>query len=493
MEMPVFLPERLMEYSTAADDAVLFAALIKKQADFLEFFEYAANHETWSEDHPEFMRSALDWVTHHFLQNRLTSEAAQKIAEKIRLHFPILSIYVPNNIVFDVEGVSFSVNSLMFGTASPMIHELILREYRDKGQETVKLKNITPLGFRAIQEYVMTGTVLNLWKEQEAELMQIHAQASYWGFYGLACACEKILSRYIMRGNVIEKLIEAHENQWLIVQESCCQFMNQLDLGYRVQAPAKALSFEFFAFVGSALDAFEKLRRHITHLIFRKNLIEDFTFRDVVNQCPHLTGLDIDDSNSYDENLQSVPTSIQELDISSCSWLRPEHFPLLAKAFPNLRKLVIRNNIRLDYNSWSQLTLFPLLIDLDISLNTQITDSDFKIILQALPGLTDLKADACIHISDRGFLDMMHSEPQLVVLSVERTDISDGTLADLAERCLYLKDLNIARCSKITDKGVWDLVRISNSLYILNLAQCAVSEATIQQIKTLKPYLILRT
>lgn len=457
MDMPVFLPQRLLKYNTAVDDAELLASLIKNRADLLEFFEFAADHETWSEDHPEFMRSALDWLTQQSFQNRLTQEAAQRIAEKVRLHFPVLSLYMPKNIVVDLEGVSFSVNSLVFGSASPLIQEVI----QDK--KVVKLTNMTPLSFRAIQEYVTTGNVPDLWKEQEAELIQIHAQATYWGFQDVARACEKILSRYIMRGNVFEKLLQAHQNTWPILQESCCEFINQLELACKVQASVDSLSFEFIEFIGTALDTFEKLRHAITHLIFRKNLIEDFMFRDVVNQCPHLVGLDIDDSSSYTENLQSVPKSIQELDISSCGWLQSQHFPLLANAFPNIRKLILRSNIQLNYTSWSQLTLFPLLVDLDISRNTQITDDDFVIILQALPKLTDLKADDCRHITDRGFLEMMRYAPQLVVLSVERTEISDGTLIELVERCTYLKEINISRCTRITPKGIANALRLSKT------------------------------
>ncbi len=488
MEMPLFLPTRLQHYGSAVDDTKLFTLLVKNRAELLDFFEYASDHETWSEDHSEFMGLALDWFTLHFFENRLMLEDARRVAKKVQEHFSVLSPYLPKNIAFDVKGVIFSVNSLLFGAASPLVQELILHEYRDKSQDLVKLQGISVTVFRSIEESVMTGNVLDLWKQQEEELIQIHRQASSWGFTYLAHACEKILSRYIMRGNVYEKLLEAHRNQWTVLQKYCCDYITDLDLGCRVQAIEETLSFEFLEYVGSAIDIFEKLKHTITHLIFRKRLLEDFMFRDYVNQCPLLKGLDIDNSYTYDENLQSVPQTVIELDISSCGWLRPIHFPLLASAFPHLKKLIIRNNILLNYASWGQLVLFPELIDLDISFNSQITDDDLKMILQAVPNLTDLKADDCTHVTDRGLLEMVRSLSSLTVLSLEKGDMTDGTLIEMVQHCPFLKELNIARCPKITDKGLWDSVRQAKALRKLGIVQTSISENMIRQIKELKPF-----
>lgn len=466
MEMPLLLPPSFDAYRKAQSDEELARMLIQHKNDLISFFGYAADHETWSETHATFMRMVLDFLTNQFSQNRLSADEVQSIASIVQAHILILSGYLPQTIKFDVSGMTFSSNSLMFGAASPQMQELIVQDSRDQeGTKAIKLSGIDPGIFRIIEEFVMTGAVADLWKMQETELTKIHRQATTWGFQGLAHQAEEILARYIMRGNVFEKLLEAHKHNWPLMKKACRTFINQLDLGCRLHETKEAFfAFEFFEFSTPALDIFEKLSQITTHLIFRKKLIEEMPFRAVVNQCPQLVGLDISESLAYDENLQSDPKTILELDLSSCTWLESSYIPLLAKAFPSLKKLVIQNNSQLTYASWAELRLFSELTYLDISRNTQISDDDLRMVLQALPKLTDLKMDECKQVTDRGFFELAHLLPDLTVLSMERCQLSDGLLKELAQRCQQLKELNVCRCPRLTERGILEAVKQALSL-----------------------------
>src|SRR5262245_29228513 len=135
MELPALLPQELTYTSVATTDKILLHMLEKIPHDFIIFFEYACADETWSGNHHEFMRNAIQWLTQQFFQDQLLMVFAQKAAQAIREHIHNLESAIYNNLTINYgSGNSTSVSSLLWGSSSEYLRTLIRREGRDRGK-----------------------------------------------------------------------------------------------------------------------------------------------------------------------------------------------------------------------------------------------------------------------------------------------------------------------------------------------------------------------
>src|ERR1700722_10709013 len=98
MDLPALLPNELKYTSVAVNNRILLNMLVKIQQDLILFFEYACEDETWSGQHSDFMREAIQWMTNQFFQDKLLMSFAQRASKAIQQHFHILGALVPQNL-----------------------------------------------------------------------------------------------------------------------------------------------------------------------------------------------------------------------------------------------------------------------------------------------------------------------------------------------------------------------------------------------------------
>lgn len=486
---PALLPADLQHYvGKAGSEGELFDWLLKHPPDLLRFFESMCDDETWCEEHAEFVRRILGWLTDRFFQNKLLLVFAQRAARAIQKHILVLDSLLPKNIAFEVEGKRYLENSLLFGAASLFFQEIILREFRDRQKEFYPLEVGVEV-FLDIVEYVRTDDVIDLWKKKPGEIEAVLRQARLWGLPGLVLFSEKILGRYIERETVFELLLKAHVEGWWELRRACYEFINGLGLGVQfVEGPG--LFLKFLEFHERSLDVFEKVRGEVTHLGIGGVLTTSPEFVRVVNSAPKLQGLDISSSVSS-EYLRDIPENLQELDLSMCTWLTYDSLKTITEVCPDLNLLRLCSNVQLNFSAWGVLQRLNRLVSLDVSRCEQIGDEDFKIIMKSCSRLTDFACEECRRIGDKGFYELAVGVPNLLNVKLAGTTISNALLIEIASRCRNLRSIDITRCKLITDKGVVETVKHCPSLKEFNVSQCNVHEKAVKEIKSIRPYLNL--
>jgi len=486
MDLPALLPEELKHTAVAVNEKNLFNLLLKIPEDFVHFLEYACDDETWTQAHPTFMKESLEWMTAQFFQDKLLLEWVQKIVSVIREHYPILHPFIPNNLTLTFNSTEVKVSGLMWGASSEILHQMIRHECRDQNTNALHLDDISTEIFPQVEEFINTGNVAGLWRNEQSEVRDVLRQASEWGLVKLELACEDLLTRYVTQENVVDTLITAHEEGWKILRDACFETINNLDIDVRLSEP---FQMEFLKFSEDALEIYEELRFYITHLVCGGDLTEQEVFSDVVNRCPHLVRLDISQSNSFSELLVDIPDTLEELDISKCLWLTDKNFKQLVDICPNLGEIALASNTQLAYTGWGTLKHFPRLAKLDISRCAQVKDDEFVIILQSCRQVKHLILQECTGLTDHAFHDLGKHLPTITDLDISRCNLTDAALVDLSFRCKHLVTLDLTRCLNLTEKGVAECVQNQPNLRTLIVTKCRLAPDFVQELRKAHPFL----
>lgn len=490
MEMPVFLPPHIDFCRQAANEDELFHLVTARSSDLINFFKVAADDETWCDEHSDFIRKILQFLTEVSFEDKLSTYDKKEVQQKIHEHYKILYPNLPLNITFKLDENTLPENSLSFSTASIYFEDLIRNEWLKRQSTTVELPGISFEFFKIIEEFVTTGDVQDLWKFPEENLRNFRKTITPFGLTKLEELTESNLKRYLHRYNVVNNLLEAHLSGWISLRHICYEYINDLHLGFKFhETSPKFLGFEFTEFNDHSIDAFDKLKMLITHLYFSGKLIEKREFSDFINQCPLLTFLNLAVSESFSDKILDAPTSLQGLGLSSCNWLNSNALNRVILRFPHLKELKLSDNIQLDYNSWGLLPKLKSLVSLDISKNPQISDDDFRLIVQSTPRLVELNCSYCKKVGDKGFFELTRSLNYLIFLDLERCQISDGLLIEIAVKSRFLEEINLTHCQQLTDRGIIELVKQARALRQITIRQCNIRDQTIAEIKRLKPSL----
>ncbi|MGA8163481.1 MAG: hypothetical protein WB791_00460 [Waddliaceae bacterium] len=487
MELPALLPKELAYTSVAENDQNLLNMLVNIPQDLVVFFTHACDDETWSKEHAEFMQGAMQWMTHQFYQDKLLVAFAEQAVASIHRHYSVLMPCIPHNLTVVLKEESMGINGMLWGASSDFLRQKIREECRDQQTKKLQLREIPRDVFHILNEFISTGSVEELWRKNQEEILAVIHQAFQWDLMELVHHCEMILKRYIDKDNVKTTLLMAHREGWIHLKEACKEYLNEWEPGVHFgPTDPEQLSMEFFDFRSGALKIFDSLCSVITHLIIGKKLTEDEIFADIVNRCPQLICLNISESNSFSDQLFKIPQSLQELDASKCFWLTSKNLPELYAICPNLTRLNLASNQQITYSGWAVLRQWERLEKLDISRCIQVNDEDFKVILRACPHLTHLNVEECTAIADQALREIGTMIPQVIFLNLARSNISDASLVDLAMHCRDLVHVDLSRCLYVTDEGVAQAVRHAPSLQTLVIARSNISQETIRQLQKMR-------
>lgn len=503
MQLPAFLPAHLAHYASAIDDNDLLNQLILHPSDLIIFFEYACQHQTWSEEHSSFMLSAIEWMTKEFLAERLSRQSAESAIKALQKNLPALHQYIPKNIYLCSANKRIAVNSMFAAVSSDVLHQLIRLQCREKGLDEIMLPEIPGELLEDLVEFINTGTIATIWRHSREDLFIFLRVAMRWGFYDVAILCQETLKRYISSGDVIETLLMAQENSWSVLAQHCCDYITLQGWGIKCSIvehteadvllkESRLLRVEFFDFSDNALSIFERLKLHITHLVCSGYLTSDATFGRVLQSCPRLIALDISRTRALSDYLTAIPSQLEELDVSQCNWLRNGILKRIISICPNLRRLIISSNIGIGQGDLSGLQELKGLISLDVSRCYQMRDEHLNLIFKACPKLLELSLADCHQLTNKAFFDLAKTLPQIVVLNVSRCHISDGLLLEISMRCRRLRYLFVERCPEISERGIFQLVQQAPELRLLDIKHCHVSPGLLEQIRSVRPNLQVR-
>jgi len=503
MLMPATLPAKLRQYAQVETERDLIETLSKRPGEFISFFEAAAEDETWCEKNSAFTKATMEWMSSQALNERLSRESIEKIAEIIHTHYPVLHSFIPNDLTVYVNGTDFPMNALLLMAESEFFQDLIHIKCHLQGKSELELHDLSSEHFRIMKEYLYTHSATGLWKFEKHELFTLINEADAYKLPGLRYFCEDQMKKYIDQNNVVEMLIEAHNASWNHLRELCFEFINSRFsvklttveeeneiLGH---AEMRSLSFEFFDFSQSALMLFSHLKNLVTQIVCKGVLTLDPSFSQVVKSCTHLIGIDINGSLNFSERLFDIPSEIEKLDLSSCQWLTDDAFKRIITITPHLKKLGLESNLELTYVGFSSLQKLRGLRSLDISRNPHLRDDDFSLIVKGSPGLIELKVSGCSGLSNKAFFLVGKNLPQLQRLDVSNTAITDGMLLEIISRCEGLQELNISHCRELSEKGIVHAVELGHALTMLTAKHCHLSHAAVQEITTTRPRLLFES
>lgn len=501
LTLPLFLPSTLAQYSKAENETDLFQQLSKDPKDFVLFFECAAEDETWSERHSQFMKKAICWLTEQSFQEQLPIWLAERVVTAIQTHFHLLHPHIPYNLTFNLDGGSVEVNSLFFEASSPLFHNLIRREYKNHETASITWKELPYQQFQLVAEFIHVGAVKTLWKLQQSDLFALLNSATRIGLSGLALQCQETLKRYIDSENALEMLIQAHTHSWSLLKQTCIEVLNDLSLGVRfplnqesnsgTHRKLKPLVMEFLEFSEDSLHLFSRLHSLLTHLICSGTLTEYPAFSDVMKKCPKLIGLDISRSRIFSDRLFDIPAHLEELDLSKCPWLTNGVLKQIVGVCPHLSYLSLASNPQLSSVGWGALQAETSLKALDISRCHQVRDEDFALILRACPHLIELNLEECDKLTDQAFFEIARSLSQLIGLNLSHCSITNGLLAEILSRCRFLQRLDLTRCLEITERGLLQALKPASALRELTLRHCRIPASALEEIKQQHPLLSL--
>lgn len=491
MKLPSLLPEDLNYTSTAANGRALYESLLKNPDDFSRFVSSAAIDETWCRQHDAFIKLSLQWFTNQFFEDRLPVDFAKRVAKAIRKHYHIFGRWTPKNLTVEIKGgQSFPVSSLLMGTSSEWLRQRIRFYCRDQRSTTLVFENITPEMFLILEEYVERGHIHALWSKSQEELQDILSHASDWRLTALVDECQELQVKYIDETNVVSVLLQAHEEEWPILRHAAMEIINRSDLGIRLEeSPIDQFHFEFIDFRKTARNFFESVHHVITRLTFRFRLNEDPLFTEAIHRCSQLNTLCVSETEAFSDRMLDLPSRLEGLDLSKCSWLTHKNFRQILENCPSLVSIALGSNVQLNYVAWGLLKKVKGLENLDISGCHQVNDQDLKVILQAGKRLTHLNLERCSGLSDLSFFELAKHSLRLVELNLSYCTIYDAALIDIVTRCTRIIHLNIKWCKTLSDRGVLEAIRIAPNLKSIDVAGSGLSDEIIAQIKKVRPYL----
>lgn len=494
MQLPAAIPKSLEFTSQIADEESLFKTLVKEPPNLIKFLVRACADELWAIDHKEFMSKSLNWVTEQFFQDRLLMSFAQKLGKVIRAHFGEMNQFLPKNLTFKLKDNDVEVNSLLYGSRSEYLREMIRRECRDRHKTVLIFKDLPYRIFSILDSFITKETYEDLIRLEKKEIYKTLRWSMQWQLDELTLACQEALKPYITPDNVFAILLTSHLKDRLRLRQLCYDFVNELKKGYRFDDRGpETLALEFLEFNEDSLAAFEKVKKYITHVITAGSVPEDRYFPLVIKQCPKLKCIDLSRTNQFFDNYKELPENLQELELSACLWLTNADLDTLIDQCPQLSRLVIQSDVRLDFEAWGALKKLTGLKILDLTRCSQVGDPDLGIILQGCPNLIVLTLEECRGLTDSGFTEMTEYNTKFTHLNLARTWISDQPLIELGSKCEDLIALDITHCENITSVGIVETARNAKNLREFHIAHCNVSKEALTEIQKMRPYLKIFT
>ena len=186
MRLPFFATSEYSYFENFNNPQEIFAHLTSRPIEHaVTFFQIAADDETWvKETGGELMHLLIRWFNQQFLARKLSLHHVENIASNFQQHYLALINQQEFDIKFWIEGRILPASSLMFGASSEILRELIWKHVEEKSSK-IELK-MSGSTFEFFQEFVYTGTIDNLWKEDSEVIFDLLRESTAWQMTSLA-------------------------------------------------------------------------------------------------------------------------------------------------------------------------------------------------------------------------------------------------------------------------------------------------------------------
>lgn len=496
MELPSFLSDKLhAKLKSVTDSTQLMEILIKEPNQGADFFIQASEDLMWIHQHEEVMKKLLANLTDAFLRTQLSMQKAKMMAAVLQKNYNEFLRIMEVSFILRVEEEEFPIQGLLFGSSSDAFRIKAFEKYMQDKIEVIHIPTASPANFSYLLEFIKYGQVENLWKADQKQLIEIIRLANRWSLYELKYLCEERLTHYVDRTNLLDMLKFSTEKELYHLQKTCVKILNRFENDVQVYQEEKGLIFTFYKFNLRSLEIFEQLKEDITHLVCQGDLLKDSVFENVVNQIPRLAGLDLSQTPEFSEHVFAIPPKLKELNLSSCPWLNLDILNRIIEICPKLSSLKLNRNDQLPYQSWTLLQKLPQLLKLEIADSIYLKDNELGILVNSCSQLEVLNLSGCSQLSRQAFFELAHTMTNLRELDLKKCNIDDSALLEIAYRCRELSKLNISYNMQISLRGLMQVLKACPNLKVLDLTLTSISQQGIQDLLEVRPDLniILRS
>lgn len=489
MELPAVLPAEFQALQKASSEESLYNLVVENPKAILPFFEAACNDETWSDQHPEFMRRLIRFLTDQAFNDQLEPRDYQFLVHLIQRHYINLKPMMDHNLHVALSDSVVPVNSLLFSSISDLFWDNV-RIKRDNPGFKLHLP-IDKEKFDTILDLIRFGDLPTLWKKGQSELLELMDFGVRFRIPALVDGCGEMMQKYLSSENVFDLLKLACKQEANALQRECMAYINDRNSGFILTpVPPSGISIEFNNFSDETLDLSAKLTDFIVKIVGRGASVNDPVFAQILKRnYSNPIELDIHSSDDFSVNLEELPTQIIALNLSQCSWLSFEKLRQFADLCPSVENLNLAYDVQLNFLAWGELLKFQRLQRLDLSECTQLKNDDLKIVLLASKNLTHFSLENCRKIDDSGFFELTRSLSKLVHLNLANCLVTDATLAEIGLRLKSLQYLNLSHCQSFSIKGIQSLVKQAYSLKTLVLSNVDLADEMRESIKKINPLL----
>jgi hypothetical protein len=489
MQMPSLLPETLFPYRQTTSPDELFLVLSQNSDDFVTFMLICFDDETWCTTYRTFTEKALLHLSHLVFSNQLSLSEVKLIAKSLQEHYSNLRVFLPLNLLCELDQKKRAVHNILFQAASPFFQHLIRTQCFEKKSQTFPLPNVSLSDFKILEEFIYTGEVKELWRLKQSEIHQVFQLAHGFELVGLKEECEQLLLRYISQENLFEFLAFADRYSLPHIKIRCCELLNEIRPEIQfTPKDQQVLTCELSKSTEGTLEQFVRLTPYITHFIALNEVMEDTAVIALLEKCPRLFSIHIGHTTSFSEKVLQLHR-FKELVLSGCGWLRDIHLKRYIASFSQLHKLDLTSCSAITATGWGELTKLPSLVSLTLDRCDRLTDQELELILISARRLRELVLSECRQLSDFGFYALATSHQPLVSLDLGRTAILDRNLLEITTRLTNLQYLGLERCQNLTEQGIIDALKVAPSLAEVNLSHLSISEGALKELLRTKPSL----
>lgn len=465
MQLPLLLPKKFAFLSDSENEEVLFSQLSSNLNQTVDFLAVALADVTWSENHPEFIRKMIRWLTDLFYHDQIGIELAEKIKPILYAHpQPLL----PFDLTLQIGNSAYPINSLMLSAASPYFYRLI-RDLSDTRGRELKVACSHPSSVKNLLKLAHEGPH-DLWKLEESQLEEILSQARMWNFDEIGEAAEKILERYLKPENAIEGLLKARKQKWGDFEQAAARVYNHNAIGLKLYTPAPSVLLAEFRDLKelTTLHDYKSIAPIVSICRFTGLLPQDPDFKTAIKMTPHLTGLDLSETEAPPTDLEAIPRSITSLYLTKTPWLNDEELIRLLERFRDLTTLVLQESLNLRTPSWTAVTSLKKLISLDLSQIKPLRDEDLYLLALNLPALENLSLSGCKKITSASIQELIRGAPRLTHLNLAKTGVDDKNLSEIGLRLPRLLKLDLSDAPYVSDRAIQSLKRANPRLTLLS-------------------------
>ncbi|KAG0211520.1 hypothetical protein BGX28_007744 [Mortierella sp. GBA30] len=219
---------------------------------------------------------------------------------------------------------------------------------------------------------------------------------------------------------------------------------------------------------------------HCTHLVslnleYSSGVTND-VLHPILDSCRHLAKLDLTETDCTHLTIQGLSTASDSSEPSP-------------SRFASMKRLIL-NNIDAPFTTSVFLPLADACPNLEeLHMNSILADSfqDFSLFIAKTPKLMDLDiGNVFPEFTDANLISLVDALPGLRWLSIANTQITNASLAYLAQKAQNLFDLCILGCDQVTKTGLIDFLdKMANKAGFrhLDITYCRLEESAVAEIR----------